>query len=79
MVVFRCVGGQWPPLRLNVCKSFATVRRGRRTLRYNIYHQIKLGGAVRNNEQTSCATRVCRACVEQPICVAVNYSTLRIG
>ena len=23
-----CVGGQWPPLRLNVCKSLETVRRG---------------------------------------------------
>ena len=57
-MISRCVGGQGPPLRLNVCKSFTTVRRGRRTLRYNIYHQRKLGGAVRNNEQTSCATRV---------------------
>ena len=24
-----CVGGQWPPLRLNVCKSLETVRRSR--------------------------------------------------
>ena len=27
-----CVGGQWPPLRLNVCESLETVRRGRTSM-----------------------------------------------
>ena len=30
-------------------------------------------GAGRNNVQTNCATRVCRACVELTVCVAVRY------
>ena len=28
---------------------------------------------------TSCAARLCRACVDPPVCVAVRYLTLRIG
>lgn len=28
-----CVGGQWPPLRLNVYESLETVRRGRTPFR----------------------------------------------
>ena len=41
-------------------------------------YQIKFAGAVHNNAQTSCATRVCRACVDENACVAVRYLMLRI-
>ena len=33
--ILRFLGGHWPPLRVRVCKSLDTVRRGRRTLRNN--------------------------------------------
>ena len=35
-------------------------------------------GAVCDNTLTNCATRVCRACVDEPTYVAVIYLTLRI-
>ena len=40
-----------------------------------IRYQTKPADAV--HDQTSCATRVCRACVELPICVAVRNPALR--
>ena len=41
--------------------------------------QFILAGAVRYNVPRICATRVCRACVELILCVAVRSPTLRIG
>ena len=38
----------------------------------------KFAGAFWYNVQTGCATQVCRACVDEPECVAGNYPTLRI-
>ena len=45
----------------------------------NICYQLKPVGAGRNNVKTSCATRVCRACVDETACVAEQYLTLRTG
>ena len=45
----------------------------------NICYQLKPVGAGRNNVKTSCATRVCRACVDETACVADQYLTLRTG
>ena len=39
--------------------------------------QFILVGAVYNNALTSCATRVCCACLDEIACVAVMYLTLR--
>ena len=36
-------------------------------------------GAVYHNALTNCATLLCRACGDPPICVAVMYLTLRTG
>ena len=36
-------------------------------------------GAGHNNVQTSCATRLCRACADEITCVAERYLTLRTG
>ena len=44
-MVKHCVGGQWPPLRLCVCKSFDTVRRVGAPYG-NTRYQIKFVGAV---------------------------------
>ena len=38
----------------------------------------KFAGAFRYSTLKNCATRVCRACGDPPICVAVRYPTLRI-
>ena len=45
----------------------------------NICYQLKPVGAGRNNVKTICATRVCRACVDETACVAEQYLTLRTG
>ena len=43
-------------------------------------HQTpKFAGAFRYNAQKNCATLLCRACLDEPICVAVMYLTLRTG
>ena len=44
-----------------------------------LYQTHKFAGAVRYNALKSCATRVCRACGDPPICVAERYPALRIG
>ena len=36
-------------------------------------------GAVYHNALTNCATRVCRACLDEITCVAEHYLTLRTG
>ena len=49
-------------------------RRGEGTPPYgNIYLHVLPVETVCNNVQTSCATRLCRACVELTVCVAVRY------
>ena len=52
-----CVCGQWPPLRLNVCKSLETVRRG-----HTQGHLLWPFGQF----------TFCRACEESTVCVAVH-------
>ena len=44
-----------------------------------LYQTPKFAGAFRYNAQKNCATLLCRACVDEPICVAVMYLTLRTG
>ena len=44
-----------------------------------LYQTSKFAGAVRYNVPKSCATLLCRACEDFPVCVAVRYLTLRIG
>ena len=93
-LILRCVGAQCAPLRGNVYQSLDAVRRGRtpghlllrrcrnspcRTLRDSVYHQIKFVGAICHNRQTSCAALSCRACVDEPACVAAGNLTLRRG
>ena len=41
--------------------------------------QFILAGAVYHNALTSCATRVCCACLDEITCVAVRYLKLRTG
>ena len=41
--------------------------------------QFILAGPVHHNALTNCAARICRACVELILCVAVRSPTLRIG
>ena len=43
------------------------------------YRTPTFAGAVRCNVPKSCATLLCRACEDFPVCVAVRYLTLRIG
>ena len=43
-----------------------------------LYQTPKFAGAVRYNAPKGCATRLCRACVDETVCVAVRYLTLRI-
>ena len=50
-----------------------------RHLRFRRLVQFIFAGPVYYNVPTSCATRVCRACADSPICVAVRYLTLRTG
>ena len=38
-----------------------------------MYQTPKFAGAVRYNAPKGCATRLCRACVELTVCVAVRY------
>mgnify|MGYP000314443748 CR=1 FL=1 len=54
--------------------------------RYTAWHlrirrlvQFILAGAVYHNALTSCATRVCCACLDEITCVAVRYLKLRTG
>ena len=55
-------------------------RRGEGTPPYdNIYPHVLPAGTIRNNAQTNCATRACRACLDEITCVAVMYLTLRTG
>ena len=42
-----------------------------------MYQTPKFAGAFRYNAQKNCATLLCRACLDEPICVAVMYLTLR--
>ena len=42
-----------------------------------LYQTPKFAGAFRYNAQKNCATLLCRACLDEPICVAVMYLTLR--
>ena len=44
-----------------------------------LYQTSKFADAVRYNVPKSCATLLCRACEDFPVCVAVRYLTLRIG
>ena len=44
-----------------------------------MYQTPKFAGAFRYNAQKNCATLLCRACLDEPICVAVMYLTLRTG
>ena len=44
-----------------------------------LYQTPKFAGAFRYNAQKNCATLLCRACLDEPICVAVMYLTLRTG
>ena len=44
-----------------------------------LYQTPKFAGAVRYNVLKSCATRVCRACLDEITCVAVMYLALRTG
>ena len=44
-----------------------------------LYRTPNFAGAFRYNAQKNCATRVCRACVDETTCVAVRYLALRIG
>ena len=44
-----------------------------RHLRIRYLAQFIFAGAVYHNALTNCAARLCRACVEQPVCVAVHY------
>ena len=44
-----------------------------------MYQTPKFAGAFRYNAQKNRATLLCRACLDEPICVAVMYLTLRTG
>ena len=44
-----------------------------------LYQTPKFAGAFRYNAQKNRATLLCRACLDEPICVAVMYLTLRTG
>ena len=44
-----------------------------------LYQTPKFAGAFRYNAQKNRATRLGRACLDEPICVAVMYLTLRTG
>ena len=44
-----------------------------------MYQTPKFAGAFRYNAQKNRATLFCRACLDEPICVAVMYLTLRTG
>ena len=50
-----------------------------RHLRIKRLVQFILVGAVYHNALTKCAALLCRACAEEPVCVAVRYLTLRTG
>ena len=53
------------------------VTEGTCEFRYSV--QFIFVGAVYHNALTNCATRVCRACVDETTCVAEQYLTLRTG
>ena len=44
-----------------------------------LYQTPTFAGAFRYNTLKNCATRVCRACLDEITCVAVMYLTLRIS
>ena len=44
-----------------------------------LYRTPTFVGAVRNNVRARCAALLCRACLDETVCVAVRYLTLRTG
>ena len=72
-------------IRFTLSRRGITVPRNSLT-RYTAWHlrikrlvQFIFAGPVHYNVLTTCATLLCRACLDEPICVAVMYLTLRTG
>ena len=69
-------GGQWHPCGYARCRWVTSgAPRSHPTVSSVIKQNPQMPSMT--TEQTSCATRVCRACVELPICVAVRNPALR--
>ena len=76
--VKRCAGGQQPPLRLR--KVQMGYKRCAEVARYGIIrYQTKPADAVHDPLLLFGQFTLCRACAEQPVCVAVRNPALRRG
>ena len=76
---YRCAGEHCSPLRLRLCRWYTSgaPRSSHPTVTPVIRYNSQVPSAA--TRPTSCATRVCRACVDETVCVAARYLTLRIG
>ena len=76
---YRCVSEQCSPLWLRLCRWFTggAPRSAHPTVAFVAEQNPQVPSVA--TRPTSCATLLCRACVDETICVAARYLTLRIG